>query len=69
MAPDVGTQPRAPDIGLCGSCRNARLVRSDRGFIFYQCKLAVIDPRFPKYPLLPVVSCPGYKEDGVDATA
>ena len=24
------------------------------------CQLSAIDPRFPRYPRLPVVRCPGY---------
>jgi len=26
------------------------------------CELALVDPRFPKYPRLPVLACDGYKK-------
>jgi hypothetical protein len=48
-------------VGLCEHCRYVHLVRSDRGAVFYQCKLSFTDPRFKKYPSLPVLSCPGYE--------
>ncbi len=48
-------------VGLCSDCEHARIIRSDRGSIFYLCRLSATDPSFPKYPRLPVLSCPGYK--------
>jgi hypothetical protein len=48
------------DAGLCASCQHVRLIRSDRGSVFYQCTLSASDPRFPKYPRLPVLRCEGY---------
>ena len=48
-------------IGLCASCRHARIVRSSHGSAFYLCRLAETDPRFPKYPRLPVLRCAGYE--------
>lgn len=60
----VTTQPHDEEVGLCRSCRNVRVVRSDRGSVFYQCKLAAVDPRHPQYPQLPVLRCPGYVADG-----
>lgn len=50
-------------IGLCAVCTHVQAVRSDRGSVFYLCKLSAGDPRFPKYPRLPVLSCRGYEED------
>jgi hypothetical protein len=47
-------------VGLCADCRNARRVESDRGSIFWRCELSLTDPRFPKYPRLPVLACSGY---------
>jgi hypothetical protein len=41
---------------------HARVIRSDRGSIFYRCKLAATDPRFPQYPKLPVLRCGGYEK-------
>ena len=63
------TKPKDQEVGLCRSCRNVRLVRSDRGSIFYQCKLATTDPRYPQYPRLPVLRCPGYEAGDVNAPA
>jgi len=51
---------RAP-IGLCAACRHARVVHSSHGSTFYLCRLAEIDPRFDKYPRLPVLRCAGYE--------
>ncbi len=48
------------DPGLCGACRNVRVVESRRGSRFYLCQLSEVDPRFPKYPRLPVVRCLGH---------
>lgn len=50
----------APDPGLCGTCANARVIVTDRGSEFYRCQLSDKDPRYPKYPRLPVVRCEGY---------
>jgi hypothetical protein len=49
------------EIGLCLACRYVRAVKSARGSRFYQCRLAEHDPRFPKYPRLPVLACAGYE--------
>jgi hypothetical protein len=48
--------------GLCATCAHVQIIRSDRGSIFYLCKLSAVDPRFPKYPRLPVLACTGYEE-------
>jgi hypothetical protein len=47
--------------GLCASCRHAQTVTSDRGSRFTLCGLWKIDPRFPKYPRLPVLACSGWQ--------
>jgi hypothetical protein len=46
--------------GLCSDCLQARRVESERGSVFILCNLSLTDPRFPKYPRLPVLSCDGY---------
>jgi hypothetical protein len=46
--------------GLCLDCEHSAVMRSDRGSMFYRCQLAASDPRFPKYPRLPVITCSGY---------
>jgi hypothetical protein len=51
-----------PPVGLCTRCLHARRIQSDRGSVFYLCELSKVDPRFPKYPKLPVLSCSGYEE-------
>jgi hypothetical protein len=48
--------------GLCGDCRHAERIESDRGSVFLRCQLALTDPRFPKYPRLPVLECSGYEK-------
>ena len=54
---------RADDTGagLCGSCMHAQVVTSPRGSTFYLCRLSFTDPRFARYPRLPVVTCTGYE--------
>ena len=47
--------------GLCGDCRWARLVVNRRGSEFLLCGRQRIDPRFRKYPPLPVLSCAGFE--------
>jgi hypothetical protein len=46
--------------GLCEQCRHAQKIESSKGSTFLLCKLSQSDPRFPKYPRLPVLSCAGY---------
>jgi hypothetical protein len=38
-----------------------QIVRSARGSEFVLCRLSFSDPRFPKYPPLPVLECAGYQ--------
>ena len=38
-----------------------RQILSDRGSTFYLCERAATDPKFPKYPRLPVLQCSGYE--------
>lgn len=61
----AGEAPINPQkVGLCADCRHARRVESDRGSVFFLCELALTDPRFQKYPRLPVVTCEGYEKAG-----
>jgi len=46
--------------GLCATCTHARRIETERGSIFWLCELSATDPRFPKYPRLPVLACAGY---------
>jgi hypothetical protein len=49
-------------VGLCRTCAHARLITSARGSTFYLCRLSETDPRFAKYPMLPVIRCLGFAE-------
>ena len=51
----------ASALGLCSDCAHARRVTSERGSMFLQCQLSFTDPRFAKYPRLPVLTCSGYE--------
>jgi len=51
-----------PGFGLCADCRHAERVGSSKGSVFLLCRLSRTDPRFPKYPRLPVVACAGYSK-------
>jgi hypothetical protein len=53
--------------GLCILCRHVRVVRSDRGSIFYQCLRSFADPEFPAYPRLPVLHCRGFERAPTNA--
>jgi hypothetical protein len=48
-------------VGLCATCAHARVIENDRGSRFYFCELSKTDPRFPRYPRLPVVACIGWE--------
>jgi hypothetical protein len=50
-----------PDAGLCNLCRHQQEVRSGRGSRFSLCRRHKTDARFPKYPRLPVLRCPGFE--------
>lgn len=52
---------RDSNVGLCPACLHSRRVESARGSTFILCELSRTDPRFPKYPRLPVLSCAGYQ--------
>lgn len=65
----MSTSLESERVGLCFYCRHARVVRTDRDSVFYQCQLSVEDPRYPKYPRLPVLRCPGYEFIDKNSTA
>lgn len=56
-----------PPAGLCESCVNVRVVTSGKGSRFFLCRLSAVDPRFPKYPPIPVLRCLGYASAGEGA--
>jgi hypothetical protein len=51
---------RRPGVGLCQECRHARRIVSGKGSGFWLCGRSAEDPRFVKYPRLPVERCPGF---------
>jgi len=59
--PSLTDLPASP--GLCATCIHLQLLASRRS-TFVRCGLAASDPRFVRYPALPVVRCPGYTRDG-----
>jgi hypothetical protein len=52
------------NVGLCATCLHQRVVRNTRGSSFSLCERSKTDPRFPRYPRLPVVACEGYEQRG-----
>lgn len=52
-------------VGLCSICRHARVTGNRRGSRFYLCSRSAEDPRFRRYPPLPVVRCFGYDPEEV----
>lgn len=47
-------------VGLCERCVHVHVIENRRGSRFYRCMLADTDPRFVKYPPLPVLECDGF---------
>ena len=50
-------------VGLCASCRYARVQMTARGARYWRCLRAETDERFVRYPRLPVLTCPGWERD------
>ena len=53
-------QAHGPAAGLCDRCAHVQRITSDRGSRFYLCRLSFSDPRFARYPRLPVAACQGF---------
>ncbi len=53
-------------VGLCYDCSHVREIQSDRGSRFYFCRRSETDPRYDKYPRLPMKACPGYERGTPD---
>ena len=49
--------------GLCETCRDSRRIVNSRGSTFWRCERSDSDPRFSRYPRLPVLACPGYQPE------
>jgi len=54
-------EQRERQLGLCARCRHAQKVVSAHGSEFLLCGRSKTDPRYPKYPPLPVLHCPGFE--------
>jgi hypothetical protein len=50
-------------FGLCDTCVHQRIVRNTRGSVFSLCRRSRDQPEFPRYPRVPVRSCPGHESD------
>lgn len=47
------------DAGRCATCAHCQVIDAARSR-FYLCRRAFDDPRYRRYPVLPVRDCPGY---------
>lgn len=52
---------RGVDPGLCGACRHERVVETRSGSRFHMCLRSRVDPKYARYPHLPVLRCPGFE--------
>ena len=50
--------------GLCADCAHQKLIGNTRGSTFSMCLRSRVDPVYPKYPRLPVLSCRGHEPRG-----
>lgn len=67
MCPTERAVERVAGPGECGRCRWARTVASARGASYLRCERSDSDPRYARYPHLPVSACPGYETTAVAA--
>jgi hypothetical protein len=54
--------PDSHSVGLCLDCKHMKRIVSERESTFYMCSRALTEPKFPKYPRLPVNACHGYAQ-------
>ncbi len=58
-----------PPAGLCDSCSHQQLIRNTRGSEFSLCRRSRTEPEsYPRYPRIPVASCPGFETPDPRAT-
>lgn len=50
--------------GLCATCRHRKEYRNSRGSVFLYCGKSESDPGYPKYPRLPMLTCPAHEPPG-----
>jgi hypothetical protein len=68
--PSGGPEESAADrVGLCAGCRHARVMGNHRGNDFWRCGLSDADPRFDRYPAIPVHRCAGFSAGTVGGDA
>jgi hypothetical protein len=60
-SPEAHPPLAGPPPGLCGACRHARVISTQRGSRFWLCGRSTTDARFPRYPALPVRACTGFE--------
>lgn len=48
--------------GLCERCAHCQVVTTARGSRFLLCRRSFEDSSFPRYPVLPVIECEGFRE-------
>ena len=58
----------AAAVGLCYDCRWMRATTNRRGSTFYRCLRAETDPRYTRYPPLPVRECAGHEPRTPDSS-
>jgi hypothetical protein len=51
-----------PSAGLCETCQHCKRITSAKGSVFHLCLMHDRDPRFAKYPRIPVLRCAGYEK-------
>lgn len=49
--------------GLCGVCAFSRSIKDRAGKVYWLCEAHKTHAQMPKYPRLPVLSCPVFKPD------
>lgn len=42
-------------------CVHSRTISNRKGSVFYLCRLAKTDPKYSRYPRLPVLDCDGFE--------
>ena len=55
------TEAKGVGAGLCDSCEHQQVVRNTRGSAFSLCLRSRTDDAYPRYPRIPVLTCPGYE--------
>ncbi|HEY0515619.1 MAG TPA: hypothetical protein VGD00_00740 [Solirubrobacteraceae bacterium] len=70
MSDDASEQVHRPvgGAGLCDRCLHQQIVRNTRGSVFSLCLRSRVDPGYPRYPRVPVLSCRGYEPRGGEAS-